>query len=125
MILYWTGATGNTRRFVEKLSLDSQVLNKDSVIESDYVLVVPTYGVNAEVPGPVRSFLNHRPNRKYIVGVVATGNRNFGPDFANAGRIIAKKLKVPLIAEVELAGTEEDMEKVTSWYKQHMNKEAT
>ena len=126
MIVYWTGPTKNTQRFVEKLNYTStQLLTKDTELDSDCVLCVPTYGMDAEIPGPVRTFLNNRPNRQYIKGVVAMGNRNFGADFAAAGREIANKLNIPLIAMVELAGTDKDIEEVDKWYKQHIQEKVT
>lgn len=118
MILYWTGPTKNTERFVNKLTDNATLLTKDTILTSNCILVVPTYGTNGEIPGPVRTFLNYRPNRQYIEGVIGTGNRNFGADFAAAGRTIASKLHIPLIATVEIAGTEKDVKEIKKWLEQ-------
>jgi Protein involved in ribonucleotide reduction len=44
--------------------------------------------------------------------VIGTGNTNFGEHFCKAAYMIAAKVGVPLIAKVEIFGTEQDVEKV-------------
>ena len=65
-VVYFSSATGNTRRFVEKLGLPAAripLLPKDEPLRvtDDYVLVVPTYGggnLKGAVPKQVIKFLN-------------------------------------------------------------------
>jgi len=61
------------------------------------------------VPKQVIRFLNAPTRRARIVGVIASGNRNFGATYALAGRIIATKCNVPLLYRFELAGTPTDI----------------
>ena len=44
--------------------------------------------------------------------MIASGNLNFGVDFAKAGDIIAAKCAVPYLYRFELMGTDRDVERV-------------
>lgn len=120
-VVYFSSVSENTKRFVEKLGLNSVriPLKTDEAAnftyDKDSVLVVPTYGSGEEkttVPKQVIKFLNNPENRKHIKGVIATGNTNFGESYGLAGDIVSEKLGVPLIQRVELLGTPEDIELV-------------
>jgi protein involved in ribonucleotide reduction len=45
-------------------------------------------------------------------GVVGFGNTNFGDHFCKAADLISAKTGVPVIARVEIFGTEDDLNKV-------------
>jgi protein involved in ribonucleotide reduction len=120
-IVYFSNYSGNTKRFVEKLdnlsiripiSWDpaSPVYAKD-----EYVLMVPTYGggsPRSTIPKQVKSFLNIEENRNLLRGVVGFGNTNFGDNYCKAAELIAQKTGVPVIARVEIFGTDDDVNKV-------------
>ena len=120
-IVYFSNYSGNTKRFVEKLdnlsiripiSWDpsSPVYAKD-----EYVLMVPTYGggsPRSAIPKQVKSFLNIEENRNLLRGVVGFGNTNFGDNYCKAAELIAQKTGVPVIARVEIFGTDDDVNKV-------------
>lgn len=122
LIVYFSSATGNTRRFVEKLGFPSARIpgrrtDEPLIVNEPYCLVVPTYGGGASishqnvrpVPAPVIRFLNNEHNRSLIRCVVSGGNSNFGADFGLAGDVIAKKCNVPYVYRFELLGNEEDV----------------
>ena len=117
-IIYFSNKSENTKRFVEKLDQDAFRLpikwdkNNPFLFEEEYVLVVPTYGGGSEVhaiPKAVREFLNIKSNRDNLRGVIGTGNTNFGESFCEAAEMICEKTGVPLIAKVEVFGTEADV----------------
>ena len=117
-VVYFSSVSENTKRFVEKLGISSKRIPlftrevEDFHIETDSVLVVPTYGGGEDkraVPIQVIKFLNNPINRKHIVGVVALGNTNFGESYCIAGEIVAEKLNVPLLYRVEILGTPHDV----------------
>ncbi len=125
LITYFSSTTENTHRFVRKLGLPScriPLKRRDAplLIDQPHVLVVPTYGGGAgmtgdfsrPVPKQVIKFLNVEQNRKWLRGVIASGNLNFGSDFAKAGEIISAKCHVPYLYRFELMGTEEDVRRV-------------
>ena len=64
--------------------------------------------IGKAVPVQVKRFLNDERNRSGIIGVIASGNTNFGEAYGIAGDIIAAKCRVPLLYRFELMGTSED-----------------
>jgi protein involved in ribonucleotide reduction len=117
-IVYFSNYSGNTKRFVERLT-DGGIRipirpsdARDLVVSGDYVLVVPTYGGGAEspaIPKSVKVFLNNENNRNFLRGVIGTGNTNFGEHYCKAADMISEKTGVPIIGRVEIFGTEEDV----------------
>jgi protein involved in ribonucleotide reduction len=120
-IVYFSNYSGNTKRFVEKLDEYDAIripIDWDGsgiTINQPYILFVPTYGGGegrAAIPRQVRSFLNIKENRKLLKGVVGFGNTNFGEHFCKAADLISAKTGVPVIARVEIFGTDDDVNKV-------------
>ena len=122
LVVYFSSATENTKRFVEKLGLPSQRIplrrnDPELNVDEPYVLICPTYGGGVSVtggnsrpvPGQVVRFLNNEGNRSLIRGVIAAGNSNFGADYCLAGKVIADKCKVPYLYRFELMGLAEDV----------------
>lgn len=116
-LVYFSSASGNTHRFVEKLGLPAQripIYSREAplVVDGPFVLIVPTYGGGPEtkaVPKQVIRFLNDEHNRSLCRGVIAAGNTNFGEAYGIAGDIIARKLQVPHLYRFELFGTPDDV----------------
>ena len=119
-LVYFSSVTENTKRFVEKLGFPSERIPlraKDPFlhVNEEYVLVVPTYGggeVKGAVPKQVIKFLNDVDNRSHCLGVITAGNVNFGTAFGLAGKIISRKLQIPLLYSFELLGTPDDVDRV-------------
>ena len=119
-LIYFSSASDNTHRFVQKLGLDAAripLLPSAPFLRASepYVLVVPTYGGGTEggaVPKQVIKFLNDGDNRALIRGVIAAGNTNFGSTYCIAGDIISAKCRVPYLYGFELMGTSEDVHNV-------------
>lgn len=120
-VVYFSGASGYTHRFVERLGAPAVRLplhkNDPTVIlEEPYVLVVPTYGVGTPqtaVPPPIKKFIKEEQNAENCVAVIGSGNTNFGGNYCLAASLVARKLDVPVIYKFELLGTEADEEAVT------------
>lgn len=124
-VVYFSNYSGNTKKFVERLNgkyfssavripVDARSHNA-IVMDREFVLLVPTYGGGSEkgaIPKQVRLFLNNRGNRELLRGVVGFGNTNFGDNFCKAAEQISSKTGVPIIARVEIFGTNDDLEKV-------------
>lgn len=119
-LVYFSSVSGNTHRFVEKLGRDALRIPLHSrdeplVATEPFVLLVPTYGGGPEtkaVPKQVIRFLNDERNRKYLRGVMASGNTNFGGAYGIAGELIARKCQVPFLYRFELFGTPDDVSAV-------------
>lgn len=103
--------TGNVRRFIQRTELEDTLeitqANCTDRIDEPYILVTGTIGFG-EVPEPVQSFLNH--NSEHLEAVAASGNRNWGQNFAKAGITISEYYQVPLLMKFEVQGTNSDVE---------------
>jgi protein involved in ribonucleotide reduction len=60
------------------------------------------------IPEPVRRFLASANNRRRLVAVIGSGNRNFGEHYQRAARDIAAASGRPVLFEFELSGTARD-----------------
>lgn len=117
LIVYFSSATENTRRFVEKVGLPAKRIpilptEEPLNVDEEYVLVVPSYGggdVRKAVPKQVIKFLNDPHNRALCRGVISSGNINFGTAYCIAGYVISRKLGVPFLYKYELLGTPDDV----------------
>ena len=89
LIVYYSSGSEYTHRFVEKLGLPAvrlPLLTKDDtpLVSEPFVLITPTYGAGrnaGSTPRQVIKFLNVKENRDKIVGVIGSGNTNFGNNF--------------------------------------------
>ena len=119
-IVYFSSATNNTKRFVDKLGFPAEripLYAKDPFLHvtEEYVLITPTYGggnTKGAVPKQVIKFLNDEASRSLIRGVISAGNTNFGDAYCLAGDIISAKTKVPHMYRFELLGTPRDVDVV-------------
>ncbi|WP_297835940.1 class Ib ribonucleoside-diphosphate reductase assembly flavoprotein NrdI [uncultured Roseibium sp.] len=119
-LVYFSSASGNTHRFIEKLGNPALRIPRNRsetlpVVHAPFLLILPTFSDGegqGAVPGQVIRFLNDAANRSFLKGVIASGNRNFGAYFAYAGDVVSKKCGVPLLYRFELAGTETDLHRV-------------
>ncbi|GAA3686308.1 class Ib ribonucleoside-diphosphate reductase assembly flavoprotein NrdI [Arthrobacter ginkgonis] len=119
-LVYFSSASGYTKRFMEKLGLPCARIplyatEPRLVATRPFVLVLPTYGGEEgrhSVPPQVVRFLNDERNRSLLRGVIGAGNTNFGKAYCLAAMKIAAKCDVPLLYRFELMGTSEDVDRV-------------
>ncbi|MEZ7610882.1 class Ib ribonucleoside-diphosphate reductase assembly flavoprotein NrdI [Staphylococcus capitis] len=120
--------SGNVRRFIKRAEIDDTLeINQDNCTEpvnEPYILVTGTIGFG-EVPQPVQSFLE--VNHAQLQAVAASGNRNWGQNFAKAGRTISEDYDVPLLMKFEVQGTNNDViefkDKVGNFNENHGREE--
>lgn len=115
-VIYYSTKSENTHRFIQKLECESFRLpvktGEVPVIDFPYVLAFPTYGggyLEGAIPPVVKDFLNTPENRNLLRGVIGLGNTNFGNAFCLGGRLVASKCNVPMLREVEIMGTVDDV----------------
>jgi protein involved in ribonucleotide reduction len=91
---------------------DRQV--RQSVPDGSWVLVTPSYKTgnpdNDTIPEAVKRFLRNPATRRRLVGIMGSGNRNFGAHYQAAARQIAAASHRPILFEFELTGTPWDIE---------------
>ncbi|MGG1103246.1 class Ib ribonucleoside-diphosphate reductase assembly flavoprotein NrdI [Bacillus subtilis] len=106
MLIAYYSRTGNVRRLITKTGLPTVEISPDLTLAEPFVCVTGTYGFG-QVARPVSDFL--AVNSAYLAGVAASGNRNWGGNYAKAADIIAAQYGVPVVGRFELAGTDEDV----------------
>ncbi|MVQ40582.1 class Ib ribonucleoside-diphosphate reductase assembly flavoprotein NrdI [Microbacterium sp. MAH-37] len=117
-VYFSSSSSGMVRGFAERLRrpvFDLAVREvRQSVPEGPWVLLTPSYvtgnPLNDTIPEPVKRFLSRPRTRRLMVGVMGSGNRNFGAHYQAACRHIARASRRPVLLEFELQGTLEDVE---------------
>ncbi|RZI91430.1 MAG: class Ib ribonucleoside-diphosphate reductase assembly flavoprotein NrdI [Microbacterium sp.] len=120
-VYYYSSASNLTGRFAERLARrDGRAIHnlaraevRRSEAPGFWVLLTPSYKAGnadeATLPAGVRSFLRSPVNRRRLVGIIGSGNRNFGAHYQAAARRLAERSGRPVLFEFELSGTPEDV----------------
>lgn len=107
MQLVYYSFTNNTKRFVNKLQSDIEIVSLDEYNRNEsFVLITPTYNIG-QIPKPVNKFLEEHGSN--MLGVIGTGNKNWGSTYGLASDKIASMYDVPLLHKLELGGSKEDV----------------
>ncbi|PVU82172.1 class Ib ribonucleoside-diphosphate reductase assembly flavoprotein NrdI [Cellulomonas sp. WB94] len=117
-IYYYSSSSGLVRSFAERLGRPVFNLadreHRLSEADGPWVLLTPSYKSgndrNDTVPEGVLRFLASDVNRRRMVGVIGSGNRNFGVHYQRACRVVAARSGRPVLFEFELSGTPWDVE---------------
>ncbi|MDO4268772.1 MAG: class Ib ribonucleoside-diphosphate reductase assembly flavoprotein NrdI [Eubacteriales bacterium] len=107
----YASRSGNVEKIVQALGLEALKLQDGSEkAGEDFILFTYTDGKGV-VPAVVDKFL--KENHGHLKGVVVSGSMQRHADtFCAAGQLIAKAYGVPVLAEVDGAGKEEDYKEI-------------
>lgn len=110
LLIVYASSTGNVERFVKRLDMRAIHINdiENGIVDEPFILITYTDGFG-DIPKGVKDFLES--NSKNLVAVSASGNRNWGNNFALSANKIAHLYNVPILLKFELQGTNEDTEK--------------
>lgn len=108
MLVYYS-VTGNCKRFAEKINKKHNypICSIREYKNGKFILLTPTYGFG-EIPAPTKKFLSE--NRENCIGVISSGNMNWGNMFAIAGDKASLEFDIPLLMKIEQAGNAQDIE---------------
>jgi protein involved in ribonucleotide reduction len=106
LLIAYDSKTGNVKRFVKKLNMHTVKIADNLLIEEPFILVTYTTGFG-EVPETTARFLER--NYKFLKGVAASGNKNWGSNYAKSADLISMQYNVPIISKFELSGTNQDV----------------
>jgi ribonucleoside-diphosphate reductase 2, operon protein nrdI len=106
MKIIFHSMTGNVKRFLSKTQFPCHALNEMEKVGEPFVIVTNTVGFG-EPPQRVLHFLEQ--NKNNLCGVAASGNRNWGANFAHAADVIHQQYAVPILLKFELSGTDKDV----------------
>lgn len=113
VVYYWSSATGGTEAVAQRLQTPCVRIQPDAMADQPYVLMCPSYDAprtRGFTPKPVKQFL--KDNHKLMVGVIGTGNRNFGTNYCKAAYNISARFRVPIIHLVDIRGTQGDIDDI-------------
>lgn len=118
LIVYYSSNSGGTRRIADNLNTNTVELSEYDG-HSPYVLMVPTYEQSRGgfTPRPVQNFLDVHAAK--MIGVLGTGNRNFGGHYCQAAHDIAQAYNVPVLWRIDIMGTDEDYRTIDAGIRQH------
>ncbi|MFJ7982367.1 class Ib ribonucleoside-diphosphate reductase assembly flavoprotein NrdI [Lysinibacillus xylanilyticus] len=118
-MIVFTSRTGNINDIVGRLdkSIPIVELNPKEIIETPFFLFTYTDGLG-NTPDHVKDFLRLQGNRKYLKGVIASGNTNFGmQNFCGTANEISAWFGVPIIRKIDLRGNSNDVIAIEREYK--------
>lgn len=107
MLVVYASKTGNVKRFVGKTGLETVQISEGLMVNEKCVIITYTTGFGA-VPEEVTTFM--KKNSKNVVGVVASGNRNWGDMFGASADKLSKQYGIPILMKFEMSGTNNDVE---------------
>lgn len=118
MQLVYYSMTNNTKRFVDKLTTDLEIVDINSYNHQEYfILITPTYNFG-QIPDEVAEFLNGYGQN--MCGVISSGNKNWGKAYGQAGNKISGMYDVPLLHKFEMMGSKKDVEIVNNIIKKYI-----
>lgn len=139
--ILFSSISGNTRGFIQKLSTyanDQQAINPsapliEAVEISDltnftdettpFFVCVPTYlsggngidnGVKELMTNTLGEYITYNHNAQLVQGIIGSGNRNFNEQYVLTARRYAHATNTAVIADYELRGTSQDVERIYS-----------
>lgn len=113
MIAY-ASRTGNVKYVVDKLKLPSVNIKDVEVVEYPFILFTYTDGLGL-IPPLVEEFL--LVNHSKCVGIIASGNKNFGNNnFCGSADKINYKYGIPIIRKLDLRGQPSDYDYIIEEY---------
>lgn len=116
MKVVYCSMTGNVRAFVRKLnqinkSIETiEIRNGKEVVDDKYLLITHTTG-KGEMPKKLVDFLGDKTNVKNAVGVVGSGNKNWGAHFCGGAYKASEICGVPVLHTFEVRGNQKDIDK--------------
>lgn len=144
-ILY-ISISGNTRNFVRNLQNYAQQQHDqdnqqpliqlkeisdatpEAVETETYFAFVPTYleggngtdnGTQEIMTDALRECLEVGTNAQYCLGVIGSGNKNFNNQYCLTAKQYAAEFNVPFLADYELRGTNQDVQRIYEVLKQN------
>jgi protein involved in ribonucleotide reduction len=117
MLVAYASMTGNIKRFVGNLEFETVQITSGLTINRPYILITYTIG-RGQVPKEVENFLDRALNKENLVGVIGSGNRNWGKNYCAGAITVASQYNVPLLHTFEMSGFDSDLAIVTSKIKE-------
>lgn len=111
--------TGNVRAFVKKLNTLNKSMktlelkNGKEVVSDEYILITHTTG-KGEMPPKLVEFLKNDVNVGKCLGVIGSGNKNWGSNFCKGAYLASSIVAKPVYHTFELQGNDVDVQVTNS-----------
>ena len=105
ILIAFDSKTGNVKRFVSKLDMRNVQITNELIVNEPFVLVTYTARMG-KVPDTTFTFLEK--NHKHLMGVSASGNKNWSSNYAKSADTISEMYNVPILSRFELSGLASD-----------------
>lgn len=126
MKLVYFSLTGQTRRFIEKLTfkfresaIEITPDEPDIEMTEPFLLITPSYAEETpsvqhsqEVMDPVFEFMEWGLNVAFCKGIIGTGNKNFAGIYIFTAKELSAKYQIPILYDFEFNGTPTDVAQV-------------
>lgn len=124
-VYYWTQATTKgTQHVASRLHCPATLITRGTPAPTTpYVLMTPTYAGRPDkggyIPGPVNNWLKDASAQRYLVGVIGTGDINWGDEFCAAAHEISSTHDVPVLYRIDRWGNSEDHAAINAGINKH------
>lgn len=139
MKILFMSISGNTRSFVDHLQQFANEQGDDLLIQEisenttpeeerePFIVIVPTYleGGNGVESGdkeiltePLREYIEYGSNQDKLLGVIGSGNKNFGKQYCLTAMQYARDFNSLIIDNFELRGMNDDVIRIYGKIKQ-------
>ena len=124
-VFYWSqqGSRG-TQHVASHLHCPTTPITRDTPPPTGpYAIMTPTYAGHPDkggyIPGPVNHWLTNEQTQHYLIGVIGTGDINWGEKFCAAADEISNTHDVPVLYRVDRWGNEDDYAAINAGLAQH------
>ena len=123
MKIVYDSLTGQGAKFSRSLGYETvDVLDFEDCENIEGPLILVTRSLNfGETPIEVQDLMEIHHDK--FIGVIATGNRNWGNNFGAGGEKMAVKYNLPLIHRYEGSGFPSDIVFVKDWIQKYIDKQ--
>ena len=124
-IYYWTQpTTKGTHNVATHLTAHTTPIHRDTPPPTaPYVLMTPTYAGHPDkggyLPSAVKHWLSGQAEQRYLVGVIGTGDINWGEEFCAAADEISRTHDVPVLHRIDRWGNEDDYTTINEGLDKH------
>lgn len=139
MNLLYISISGNTRSFAKRIQQHSEIkhqenpdfpiiqlkeIHDNSPFEKEelpYFVSLPTYleggngidnGDQEILTESMHEYIEYADNAALCLGIIGSGNKNFGHQYCLTAKQYAKQFEVPFIADFELRGNPKEIETI-------------
>lgn len=107
-LIVFKSVSGNVRNFVKRVGYESLEITDSNALNEvadNFVIIAPTY--ESIMLEDLEDFIDL--NHENCIGVVGSGNYNFGNDYVFTAKDISEKYDIPIIYDFENRGTKKDI----------------